>query len=1088
MKFSPKQFLKTRRPEQFSDSEIISESLIDRTILEFYLDTLANRSQEVEFERFGIRLCKAAISPNLLPNTGPTGGGDGKVDSETYPVSDTTTLGWFTCVDKKAASERWGFAFSVQKDWGTKVREDVKKAYKTGRNYKVAYFVSSRSIRASDKARVQDELSKKFNIDVRILDRNWILDEVFENKREDIVKEELGVDRIAEPKVKKGPLDLQRGEDLDALDKKIETALSENKKDSSAVDDAIRSAILSRELERPRVEIDGRFDRAERLAQECGSVYQQFEVAYQLAWTTFWWHEDFSTYIDTYQKVEERVINTDNIYNLERLTNLWYLLNNVYQRDKELVDKDFFNIHSQILKNKLVEISKEKEEKPSAALYAKTLLLEIELAERRFSGQEIGKTLINLKEVVTESKYLIGFPFKPLIQILTEISEALEDNPEYKDLFQTILQVTEERDGELAAAKLLLDRGEKLIRLARPYEAIQGLGNSLRKLYKHESREEAVRALYLIGIAYEQVGLFWAARGALLSAASLATSEFWNYGEINAMQAACYKRLKWLELRLGRIPQALDWHRLDHTVRNILMSKGYDQKKLFEQFNRFDMALGILFLRSDLETLRAFEYWPDTLFELGLDYSPVALIYALGCVDKIPKDFMEAVPSEEFGDFFSQWAQQYSPEYLPPAIISTEKGTIQLTSKILGCDVITNIENKRPCLEVAESILSAIESFLSTATLRHAAAREPIIEINIDASGENDLIDYTIDDGGEKPIILVHCKQFNPHSVSHTDQERPRDIIFNIMAETTGRLVIFKNPNKELEEIMRDERALERALNFTSSFVTLGNVLGHEPKTKISEWIDVEKERYELKRKEPLSFPRVQQETSGDGVYNPLSRAKHTDIQVISVIRDALWDQAKWLGVGYMVMPNREAQPILGILFENIEAGKKIFAAWRKKFGERDQNEEIRITIVKGIDRNNPYHYKVGIGSNIKAFEKERDKGSSRFFSASTRIHVMTPQSFQNLDNFKLAYDCFGSYFFAPGSMGKDGLPNVISDLALVKKEINFKEAWEIRPNSIDSVLVSPEDRPIIPPDIENPPILELLKSKNGPFPRKLER
>jgi hypothetical protein len=115
MQFSPKEFLKNRRPQQFSDSEVISESPINRTILEFYLDTLASRSQEIEFERFGIRLCRAAISPNFLPNTGPTGGGDGKVDSETYPVSETTTLGWFTCIDERAANERWGLAISIKK-------------------------------------------------------------------------------------------------------------------------------------------------------------------------------------------------------------------------------------------------------------------------------------------------------------------------------------------------------------------------------------------------------------------------------------------------------------------------------------------------------------------------------------------------------------------------------------------------------------------------------------------------------------------------------------------------------------------------------------------------------------------------------------------------------------------------------------------------------------------------------------------------------------------------------------------------------------------------------------------------------------
>src|SRR4030043_1973977 len=96
MKISPKQFLKSRRPEQFSDSSLVSAPSIDRPKLEYYLDTLSNRSQEVEFEHFARRLCEVEICPNLLPHTGPTGGGDSKVDSETYPVSDTTSLSWFT--------------------------------------------------------------------------------------------------------------------------------------------------------------------------------------------------------------------------------------------------------------------------------------------------------------------------------------------------------------------------------------------------------------------------------------------------------------------------------------------------------------------------------------------------------------------------------------------------------------------------------------------------------------------------------------------------------------------------------------------------------------------------------------------------------------------------------------------------------------------------------------------------------------------------------------------------------------------------------------------------------------------------------
>jgi tetratricopeptide (TPR) repeat protein len=869
-----------------------------------------------------------------------------------------------------------------EKKWGKKVRDDVKKAHDTGRNYKVVFFVSSRSIRAKDKARVQDELSEKYNIDVRILDRTWILDEVFENNREDIVNEELHISNIVETKIKKGPLDLQREEDLESLDKKIKTAISENKINPSTVKDAIESAVLSRELEKPRVEIDGRFVRAERLAKKCGNIYQQFEVAYQNAWTTFWWYEDFSTYIDMYKQAEKIVVNLENVYNLERQINLWFCLNNLCHQVKGVIDKNLLDTHTKILKDQLAKISKEKEKKPSASLYARTLLFQIELAERRYSGEKFGKTLIGLKETVVESRNLIGFPFKSIVDVLTEISEALDDIPEYKDLFNTILEVTEERDGELAAAKLLLDRGKKLIRKDRYYEAIQELGKSLRKLYKYESRNEVVWALYFIGIAYEQVGLFWAARGSILSAASLATNDFWDYGDINTMQAVCYERLKWLELRLGRIPQALDWHRLDYTVRKILLEQGFDAKKLFGQINRFDVALGILFLRSDLETLKSFEYLPDTLFELGLDCSQVALLYALGCEEQIPKDFSNVIPPDETKDFFIQMAKKYSPEYLPLAITSTERDNVKLTSKILGCEAIVNVENQPPCIETAESILSAIESFLSTTILRHAVACEAIIELNIDSKGKNDLIEYEIDDRGDNPTVSVHCNKFNPHSISNSDQEKLRDIILNTISGITGRIIIFKDPDIELKEIMQDERATDRALIFTSSFITLGNVLGHEPKIKIFEWIDKKKKKYELRRHEPLRFPQqAKQKTcevlTGSLSDDPFIQPKHTDVQIISIIRNTLWDEANWQGTGYLISPNNEQPPVLGIIFTNIEVGKKIFAEWKEKIGNKDKEDQIRVSIVQGINQDNPYHYRVGIGSNIKPPEKEGER--SRF-------------------------------------------------------------------------------------------------------------
>src|SRR5271170_3072549 len=109
---SPKQYMRARRPERFSDSVTKDEPILDRSRLEYHLNTMTSRSQEVAFATFARHLAEHEICPNLLPQTGPTGGGDSKVDAETYPVVEALALGWYVGTD--AASQRWGFAFSAK--------------------------------------------------------------------------------------------------------------------------------------------------------------------------------------------------------------------------------------------------------------------------------------------------------------------------------------------------------------------------------------------------------------------------------------------------------------------------------------------------------------------------------------------------------------------------------------------------------------------------------------------------------------------------------------------------------------------------------------------------------------------------------------------------------------------------------------------------------------------------------------------------------------------------------------------------------------------------------------------------------------
>jgi len=129
--FKPSEFMRARRPELFSDSLIYQEPHLSREIFAYHLDTLTNRKQEYEFEHFCRRLAEKELCPNLIPQTGPTGGGDGKVDTETYPVADAVSMRWYEGIGRDAAQERWAFAISAKKKWRPKIQSDVAKIVET---------------------------------------------------------------------------------------------------------------------------------------------------------------------------------------------------------------------------------------------------------------------------------------------------------------------------------------------------------------------------------------------------------------------------------------------------------------------------------------------------------------------------------------------------------------------------------------------------------------------------------------------------------------------------------------------------------------------------------------------------------------------------------------------------------------------------------------------------------------------------------------------------------------------------------------------------------------------------------------------
>ena len=189
----PSEFLRARRPELFSDSLIVGEPRLAREVFEYHLETLTSRKQEIEFESFCRRLAEKEICPNILPQTGPTGGGDSKVDAETYPVADDISSRWYVGSPQEAGEGRWAFAFSAKEDWRGKVQQDVKKIAETKRNYSLIYFITNQFVKDKARAEMENVLRERYNVPVRILGRNWITKSVFEHDRLTIAIEALSL-------------------------------------------------------------------------------------------------------------------------------------------------------------------------------------------------------------------------------------------------------------------------------------------------------------------------------------------------------------------------------------------------------------------------------------------------------------------------------------------------------------------------------------------------------------------------------------------------------------------------------------------------------------------------------------------------------------------------------------------------------------------------------------------------------------------------------------------------------------------------------------------------------------------------------
>jgi hypothetical protein len=1066
---SPRELYKSFHPDLFSDSVKNTEPQLNSISLENHLSTLGNRRQETDFENFAKALIQKTICPNLLPQTGSTGGGDGKVDSETFPVASQLSLAWWTGVNSEADSERWAFAFSTQKTWKPKLGADINKIHETGRGYKKAIFVTSEYVRAAEQKDLEDKLSKKYGLEVRILDRNFIIEKALSTEKlREITVKELKMDIPSTEYFKKGPLDYKREQELEELNEQIEDTLQKGVVNNTVVEDSLKAALLASRLERPKYEVDGFFARAQQIAEKYGSTHKVLLAYYQHAWISFWWQEDFMQFNQHYVKLEALAKGTMNVYELELLNNLNSVFETAVYQEKVVHDVDDLKARFTFLANELNRIAQD-ESMSSASLHAKTILAVRGLMH---NPEDATKYLKHLQEFIKQSEGLAGYPFGTFAELIMGMGNVFSTLPAYQELLDQLTAAVTKRDGDLAGAKISIERAAQFMSAGKPYEVIRTAGRALPKLYKEETMEEMVRALFLCAVAYEEIGLFWAARGTMLAAASLALSEFWNHHRVFSYQSLCCNFIKWIELRLGRVPQILAWHEVDSLIKQALLHEGYPETILSGEDN-FDAIVGMHFLNADIDQLKKLTKVPDTLDHLGLERSGMALRFALGNKEEL-EIIKTSLGDEDLVEFIAKWRNQPASEDIVQRPTFYEGDTVTLEATVLGCQISIEAENSPACIALSESILAALEAFLATGFNDGVIAKTPLVKVTVQR-GEVDLIESEIIETASSVSVSIACENFELRKIPRARQGEIQDKVFGAVANISATGFIFSDTEKTLEKLFGEDRVCDRALGFTSSFITVGNVFGDEQKLSMNDWYSDKEVILERTEKWDAELPKnagKPKEVLSDKKEVDRTQMKHTDIKLISLISASDWDRAGWVGVGYLTAPSRP--PVMILLFSSVAAANAIFQEWRKQIGDDDTDDRLAITILKGIDTRHPNYYRVSIG----AMPQEKDG----LVVTMTRNHLMTPTSTSNLDRFLTSYKAYKGFlltFAVCADPAALNLSEVHFNEGIVKRHIHAKEAWEVADGDIEALGIFPDDRPHIPSvHITDAPVLELLKKR----------
>lgn len=1062
-------------PEQFSDSQVVKKGQLDRAFLDFYLVSLTSRNMDRQFEGFCRHIAENEICPNLLPQTGPTGGGDSKVDSETYPVSEYLSELWLSGDESGLASnERWAFAFSAKKAWKPKVKSDVEKISKveeeTHRGYKKIFFMSNQYISDKQRAEKEDELRKEYGIDVRILDRTWILDKVFSNQKNiDITVHSLELSENFLNDIHIGENDFKRKNQLNIIEERLkDTGI----KPSEKVELVQNAVILGRELELSEDQERGFIDRSIRISKKYGNKVDLADAYYDAAWTIYWWYTDLNSYYEYYQEYEKIAIEERNVNLFSHWIALWI---NLYALSMENEGTIQIKCHTEKITERYLEYMGDTA-KPNTILEARAAYLYVRL----LMGENMNDIASDMMQILDKSTGHIDLDLYPLKRIIQEFSPIEKANC-YNELFEKMISVMSKQKQKTELSLMLAKKGHSL-KEEKPYEALAYFSRTLINFYNEKDKEHLISVVFEMAEIFKNIGLYWASRNFYYFDFCLCLNQYMKFGYVSPTLFLSAYALKYMELRLGHVLYAVEFDFLEKIAQACYPEEIGETEN---QESHFDSVLAIQLLRTEFCEMDNLEQLPAYLRQRNLFFSEVAVKYMLGYYDE---DFLESSNGNRnaLDDLMGQLREPPALEEMKEQPWYGHEDTCKMHSKILGCVIEAKTHKKfeHGEIEIAATILATIESFLGTGIKHNLISMCGKINIDIlyKKNAEHFIEMERVSD--QDRHIVVVFSEYDSNNIIAVQNEFA---IFStkLISAITSMMFRYEGAIDKLEKMIKNDAALNRAYTFSNSIFfgmeTLGkemfsftSVLGNCDKLKFCRTKPPFEKRTKIKEKKINETKIMFQDPPEEFNFNSIS---NENIHMNSLINTSLWDNSGWNGIMFMAdLYEHSFPPILSLIFEN-DNGKQIFAEWKKQFGGFDIKNQIAIRIIKSINKEHPYWYRVVVGVSNPVVES-----NAKLIISPARVHTMMPDNNRNLAMFETGLKNLGLYGICPCFLYDKGRkPKIYEELLIQKnrESIVICDAYEIPEDDIlffSGIL--PTDCPLIPKGREDAPILKIIERR----------